>query len=344
MPHNLSRESGRRPDRGHRSSRKHDSSRQLWSSDHSWDSNNGNERGKRRGRLPHEHSLDSDDSGASIDTQVDRRGRQAINAFKRGRSSSSPAEATLFTHREERKIRKSLRRKLLSNDGVRLSRIERRLVRADRRGDGFVRISAFEDSLTAEAQTKMGASVRANEALWLTEKLKDRNGRKVAIFKIRGILESGQEENGQGKTNVREDSQRRRRQRDQHRSRSRRTRGSDVDRGRSHSGNRRGSEGGTSESDGKQGNVVDEASHPARWTVRQGTVGQWLYEAASPMEKKLFFEFVQGLEKFEVRNGLDHFRVRPDGGRDNSGASAREDATTVLHLGPMLKAAIRFYV
>lgn len=50
------------------------------------------------------------------------------------------------------------------------------------------------------------------------------------------------------------------------------------------------------------------------------------------------------MEKFEVRNGLDHFRVRPCGGRGNAGNDSREDAMTVLHLGPMLKAAIRFYV
>lgn len=64
----------------------------------------------------------------------------------------------------------------------------------------------------------------------------------------------------------------------------------------------------------------------------------------SPQEKKLFFEFVEGLEKFEVRNGLDHFCVRPDSGRGNAGNGSKEDSTTVLHLGPMLKAAIRFYV
>lgn len=45
-----------------------------------------------------------------------------------------------------------------------------------------------------------------------------------------------------------------------------------------------------------------------------------------------------------MRNGLDHFRVRSDLGDGNAGTGSREDATTVLHLGPMLKAAIRFYV
>lgn len=72
-------------------------------------------------------------------------------------------------------------------------------------------------------------------------------------------------------------------------------------------------------------------------------------------ERKLFFEFMKDLTAFEIRNGLDHFRVRPgsppsrhDGIDGISGGSARrcmqDDGTTILHLGPMLKASIRFYV
>lgn len=209
---------------------------------------------------------------------MDRRGRRAISAFKRGRSSS-PAE--LFTHHEESKIRKSLRRKLLSNDGVRLSRIERRLFRAHRRGDGVVRVSAFEDSLAAEAQTEKGASVRPNEALWLIEKLKDRNGRKLAVFKIRALLESGKEE--QGRAGVRTNSHARHRQKERRGHRNNRPRGPEGCKGRAADGHRMGSEGRTSESDCKQGDDIGLSTHPARWAVRQGTVGQWLYEAASPM-------------------------------------------------------------
>lgn len=254
-----------------------------WSSDQSWSCNTGTERSNRRGRSPREHSLDSNDSGTSIDTQVDRRGRRAINVFKRARSSSSSAE--LFTDREEDRIRRSLRRKLLSNDGMRLSRIEKRLFRADRRGDGVVRVSELEDCLAAEANTEKGASVRPNEALWLIEKLKDRNGKKVAVFKIRAILESEKEGRGQGKTGVLANSHARHRQRERHGSRSNRSRRSEgpVRRGGKGGGDRMGSAGGTSESDSKQGDVIGPSSYPARWAVRQGTVGQWLYEAASPM-------------------------------------------------------------
>lgn len=254
-----------------------------WSSDEGWSCNTGTERSNRRGRPRHEHSLDSNDSGTSIDTQVDIRGRRAINAFKRGRSSSSFVE--LFTDREENRIRKSLRRKLLSNDGARLSRIEKRLCRADRRGNGVVRVSVFEDSLAAEAKAEKGASVRPNEVLWLIEKLKNRNGRKVAVFKIRAILESEKEERRQGRTGVRPNSHTRHRHRELHGSRDNKSRRSKLPacRGRNAGGDRMGREGGTSESDSKQGDAIDRSSHPARWAVRQGTVGQWLYEAASPM-------------------------------------------------------------
>lgn len=75
-------------------------------------------------------------------------------------------------------------------------------------------------------------------------------------------------------------------------------------------------------------------------------------------ERKLFFEFLRDIEKFERRNGLDHFRVRPSStprrhvgrggdGADDGGTSDHclgDDGTTVVYLGPMLKASIRFIV
>lgn len=72
-------------------------------------------------------------------------------------------------------------------------------------------------------------------------------------------------------------------------------------------------------------------------------------------ERRLFFEFIKGVERFELRNGLDHYRVRPrarrrnqDGFGDGNDGTTRycgeDDGATVLHLGPMLKASIRFYV
>lgn len=62
-------------------------------------------------------------------------------------------------------------------------------------------------------------------------------------------------------------------------------------------------------------------------------------------ERKLFFEFIKDLEKFELRNGLDHYRVRPSPkARRRNGFGDGDDGTTVMHLGPMLKASIKFYV
>jgi len=79
------------------------------------------------------------------------------------------------------------------------------------------------------------------------------------------------------------------------------------------------------------------------------------FSLGGPQERKLFFEFLRDLEKFESRNGLDHYRVRPglaprrrrghENGDDGVGSRhCGEDGTTVVHLGPMLKAAIKFYV
>lgn len=67
--------------------------------------------------------------------------------------------------------------------------------------------------------------------------------------------------------------------------------------------------------------------------------------SGSCQENKLFFEFIKGLEKFEHRNGLDHYRISSTHKSNRSdGDDGWKDGTTVVHLGPMLKAAIRFYV
>lgn len=59
----------------------------------------------------------------------------------------------------------------------------------------------------------------------------------------------------------------------------------------------------------------------------------------------MFFEFVKGLESFELRNGLDHYRIRPRRGQANGSTDDPvKEGATILHLGPMLKAAITFYV
>lgn len=61
-------------------------------------------------------------------------------------------------------------------------------------------------------------------------------------------------------------------------------------------------------------------------------------------ERKLFFEFLKGLERFEYRHGLDHYRMRPVGEDVGGGSGRRGDGATIVHLGPMLKAAIKFHL
>lgn len=76
---------------------------------------------------------------------------------------------------------------------------------------------------------------------------------------------------------------------------------------------------------------------------------QYMFPSArqkSHQEKRLFFEFVKGIETFEHQNGLDHyyFCPRSEGHSGIVATGFQDDGTTTLHLGPVLKAAIKFYV
>lgn len=215
----------------------------------------------------------SSNSGSSVDTLVDgngRRGHPATRDFSRYSSQ-----------REDSKIRGSLQRKLLSNNGARLSRIERRLLRADRSREGTVSVATFKAALAAASKSD-GADIRRHEMLWLTRRLAGRNGRNVAILKMRRLLEDNDREGarrpasegvGQGKRNYRR---------------------------RSEIGLRRGVSTDESGSDGRAGSESGRSSRggamkwrsspppPARWAIRQGTVGQWLHEVAAPLVSKRY--------------------------------------------------------
>lgn len=151
-----------------------------WTSDEEWTKDVHRE---RRSRSP-----SSPDSGSSIFTpEVDRR-------IRRGRRyTSSPATSLTeaLSRREIREIYRSLRRKLLSNNGALLSRIERRLLREDHRGNGLVPAAALKDALAMRSKSgDQDGCILREEMLWLLENMKTRSGKKVAIFKIRPLLES----------------------------------------------------------------------------------------------------------------------------------------------------------
>lgn len=197
-----------------------------------------------------------------------------------GRNSSCPVE--LFTQSEDRAICKSLRRKLLSNNGARLGRVERRLFRADRRGDGVVSTVALTDALAKEGKPEGGGRrVLPDEVVWLTEKLKGRNGKKVDVFKIRKLLGS---DTDNGRSGTRDDDrthQSRRRQVHKSSSRLKRRDGHGPGAGGGDWAGAGGDE--TSGSDSGGSRDASQAENSPRWATRQGTVGQWLNDVASPM-------------------------------------------------------------
>lgn len=234
-------------------------------------------------------SLASNDSGSSIETDIDRCSKQ-VRHQRDGNTAAGHS-----THAGEIRVVKSLQRKLLSANGARLSRIERRLLRTDRKRNGVVSISAFEAALAAEKNTDGRAVIGRDEVRWLTRKLTGRNGKSVTILRMRALLES-EEETGWKRRSGRKGQV----DRDQyHRHRyhdtsqcGRSSRGSERRRRGNGSTAGDGEEiggGTTSESTcsgGRGGTSLQRRSSPpppARWAIRQGTVGQWLHEVAAPM-------------------------------------------------------------
>lgn len=271
----------------------------AWSSDDTWSDNTArtkSDHNNKRHDRPPSRSLPSS-SGSSIETtRVDRRTqRERRNAMRRYPSSD---EQHLFTHFEDRSIGESLRQKLLSNNGARLGNIERCLLRAANRLDGRASVTAFEDALAADAKAiaaaGRGERIRWNEALWLTKKLRGRNRRHVAVSRIRAVLEAGHR--GGRRDDDGENTQqhlKRYQRRDPFRARSHDGEGG----GGAHGGGLAGSgrvgrtmSGSTNESGVCRVEAVRRRSaYPARWAIRQGTVGQWLHDVASPMVSLLLF-------------------------------------------------------
>jgi len=179
------------------------------------------------------------------------------------------------SHGEDSKIRRSLQRKLLSNHGARLSRIERRLLRADRSREGAVSVATFKAALAAASESDR-FEIRRREMLWLTRRLAGRNGRNVTIFKMRRLLEDKDGEEGRRLAGGGGQGRRTHRRR----SESRLRRGMSTD--ETGSDGRTGSESGRSSRGGAL-NWRSSPTPPARWAIRQGTVGQWLHEVAAPM-------------------------------------------------------------
>lgn len=232
--------------------------------------------------------IESTDSGSSIDSQVDNSGRRGKFS---GRFSSPDLS---HAHGEERKIRRSLERKLLSDNGARLSRIERRLLRADQSREGSVSISAFKAALAAESKSG-GVGIQSDEVCWLIQKLRGRNGRNVKVLKMRSLLENDDEEIGGGH---RSESGKRRQVDRKHNRHHAERRNSTSRRGCSR---RRGAgltedRGGRADSGGQTTSESDNNSRggatllwrssslpPAKWAIRRGTVGQWLHDVAAPM-------------------------------------------------------------
>lgn len=214
------------------------------------------------------------------------------------RRHPSSGERRLFTHLEDRTVRKSLRQKLLANNATRLGRIERCLLHAANRSDGRASVTAFEDALASDAKAVdtagRGERVRRNEVLWLIENLKGRNGRYVAVAKIRAVLEEGQR--GGGRRGDGDESTQRHLKRRQTR---------DPFIGRSRSGEVDGSSGSAGSGSVRRimgGNTSElgvcrmkgargRPAHPARWATRRGTVGQWLHDVASPMVSLLVYVY-----------------------------------------------------
>jgi Ca2+-binding EF-hand superfamily protein len=81
---------------------------------------------------------------------------------------------------------------------------------------------------------------------------------------------------------------------------------------------------------GKEGGArfMDEKS----WTKKNGSVGEWLVHAATPLERRNFHELMTLLNKFERDHGLQQTDGQASGHH------------VVLPLGPDLKVAMRFFV
>lgn len=255
----------------------------------------------------------SSDSGSSIDSTADEREQRKRRARRREHLSTCTTD--LFTPSEDRAIRESLRRKLLLNDGVRLSRVERRLSHADRRGDGLVGISAFKDAFaTEETAVNRSSRVARDETSWLIENLRTRNGKKVAILEMRSLLQSGREEldNRGSSVDSFEGGQSRRRRR----SWSHQPERDEQRRVTWRSASRIGRDLNNHSLDNRRRlDISSPLDPPAKWAIRHGSVGRWLHDVAAPLVRRgsfassCYFSFSYVLRNGQCVTCLDAVRV-----------------------------------
>ena len=70
-----------------------------------------------------------------------------------------------------------------------------------------------------------------------------------------------------------------------------------------------------------------------RWAVQPGSVGEWLQNVATPLDRRNFKDFMVVLEDFERSRGVDSKRTVEMQGN-----------SIVVRLGPMVNVAMKFYV
>jgi len=69
------------------------------------------------------------------------------------------------------------------------------------------------------------------------------------------------------------------------------------------------------------------------WAVRNGSVGEWLQNVATPQDRRNFKDFMSMLDEFEKARGMDSKR-----------SLEMQGNAVVLKLGPMLSVAMKFFV
>lgn len=77
------------------------------------------------------------------------------------------------------------------------------------------------------------------------------------------------------------------------------------------------------------------ASYPHnRWAVKAGSVGEWLHNVATPMDRRNFSEFMELVHNFQTQRGIN----------STGGQCSNKGNAVVIKLGPMMNAAIKFFV
>lgn len=271
---------------------------------------------------------DSDSSAVRRHASSKNRIRQRKHA-QRYASSGSSEESVLdsedgrevnneqrLTHSEEKHLRKSVTKKVLGTDEdeVGISRLQKYLHRADREGKGRLDRRTFEECLS-----RAGLHLSREELSWLTRSLRSpRHAGSIEYANLTRVLRG-------------EKIRRKDRDDDQYAADSGHSPSRKPTPSHRHRQRRR-----TSSSDSDSVYDRSRSTDSDSWKIRRGSVGSWLEDVASPMERKLFHDFIKCMDKFEHKNGLDHYRY---------GTPEQEaDGATVIHLGPTLKASIKFFV